>query len=353
VGTPGRPRLSAPDMTPNATIYLSGTVVVDDGSVLTESALIQTVCHGQKRTETHTDSHGSFAFQFGGRPSLSSNIDFDADTPSRSSPSGRTERRDVKDCELQASLAGFTSDVLQLGGRFSGYDNADVGRIVLHRLGGVAGFTISATTAEAPDAARKALQKGQEQAKKSHWDDAQKLLEKAVTIYPKMAVAWFELGRVQLQKNDPAAARNSFQQSIGADSKYINPYHGLTQLAQHDRNWQELTTVSEKLLALDPVSFPDVWLLNAIAHYSLQDLAAAEKSARRGLHADAEHRVPKLEYLLGMVLLQKPDYAEAAQHFRAFQHLSIKPADTAEAQKQLDEIARLTASAPLSASERK
>jgi uncharacterized protein HemY len=82
-------------------------------------------------------------------------------------------------------------------------------------------------------------------------------------------------------------------------------------------------------------------------------LAAAEKSARRGLHADPDHRVFKLEYMLGLVLLQKPDYTEAAEHFRAFQHLSTKPADTAEAQRQLDEITRLTAAAPLSASERK
>jgi tetratricopeptide (TPR) repeat protein len=352
-GTPTRPRVPAPDLSSNSVIFLSGKAVVDDGSLLTESASIQTVCKGQKRTETHTDSHGSFSFQFGGRSPASNEIGFDAETSSSTSSPGRPDRRDVKDCQLQASLPGFTSDAVELSGRFTGYENADIGRIVLHRLNNVEGFTISATTAQAPGSARKAFEKGQQQQKQSKWDDAQKSLEKAVAIYPKFAAAWFELGRVQLQRNDPPGARHSFQQSIAADSKYINPYLGLTQLAWREQKWQELAEVSDKLLALNPVSFPDVWLSNTLAYYCLENFAAAEKSARRGLQLDTEHRVPKLEYALGMALLKKPDYPGAAQHLRAFLRLATKPAEEAEVQKQLDEIARLSAAANLPAGESK
>jgi tetratricopeptide (TPR) repeat protein len=348
-----RARIPATDLTPNTMIFLSGKVVIDDGSMLTEVADIQTVCKGQKRTETHTDSHGGFSFQFGSLSAISSGMDFDADSPSRNVRGGRPERRDVRDCELRAALAGFTSDSIVLGGRFSGDQSADVGRIVLHRLANVEGFTISATTSQAPGNAKKAFEKGQEQQKQNKWDEAQKSLEKAVTIYPKFAVAWFELGRVQLRKNDPASARHSFQQSLAADSKYVNPYHGLTQLAMHDRNWQELTEVSEKLLALNPVSFPEAWLSNALGNYCLQNFAAAEKSARRGLQVDNEHRVPKLEYLLGIILVKRSDYEEAAQHLRAFRSLATKPADIAEAQKELDEIAHLSAAGNLTAEEKK
>ncbi len=348
-----RSRIPAPDLTTNTTIFLNGKVVIDDGSVLTESAAIQTICKGQKHTEGHTDPHGNFSFQFGSRLASNSEIDLDADTQSRNTASGRAERRDLSDCELQASLAGFTSDSIPLGGRFSGYENADVGRIVLHRLANVAGFTISATSAQAPGAARKALEKGQDQQKKGKWDDAQKSFEKAVAIYPKFAVAWFELGRVQLQKNDLTDARNSFQQSLAADPKYINPYHALTQLAHREQKWQELADFSEKLLALNPVSFPEIWLSNAIGNYCLQNFAAAEKSARRGLQLDPDHRMPKLEYLLGVILLKRSAYGEAAQHLRAFLNLSTKPADVAEAQKQLDEIARLSAAATLTTNERR
>jgi len=294
-------------------IFLSGTVVIDDGSALTEVADIQTICKGQKRTETHTDTHGSFSFQFGSLSASSGGMSFDAETPSRINSSGRPERRNLRDCELRASLAGFTSDSIVLGGRFSGDQSADIGRVVLHRLANVEGFTISATTAAAPGDAKKALGKGREQQKKGKWDDAQKSFEKAVTIYPKFAIAWFELGRVQMQKNDPANARYSFQQSLAADSKYINPYHGLTQLAMREQNWQEVTELSEKLLALNPVNFPEAWLSSALGNYCLRNFAAAEKSARRGLQLDAEHQVPKLEYILGMILLKTSNYEEASQ----------------------------------------
>ncbi|MGK4301957.1 tetratricopeptide repeat protein, partial [Klebsiella pneumoniae] len=86
-----------------------------------------------------------------------------------------------------AALPGFTSDVIQLGGRFTGEESADVGHIVLHRLSNIQGFTISATTAQAPGSAKKALQKGQEQQKRGKLEEAQKSFEKAVALYPKFA----------------------------------------------------------------------------------------------------------------------------------------------------------------------
>jgi len=341
-----RTRSSTPDLTPSTIISLSGKVVLDDGSTLTDSASIQTVCKGQKRTETHTDLHGSFSFQFGGTSVASSDTGFDAETAAGvNSLSGRPENRSLQDCQLQASLPGFTSDSVELAGRFAGYESADIGRIVLHRLNNVEGFTISATTAQAPPAARKAFEKGQQQQLQGKLDDARKSFEKAVGLYPKFAAAWSELGRVQLQKKDSAGARYSFQQSIAADSKFISPYLGLTQLAQREQNWRELDAISDQLLALNPVSFPDVWFYNSLANYFLLNFADAEKSARRGLQVDFDHRVPKLEYVLGMVLLKKPDYTDAAQHLRAFLRLTTKPAEVAETQKQLDEIARLSVSA--------
>src|SRR5256885_8373652 len=91
VNTPSRPRVLTPDVTTNTTIFLSGKVVIADGGVLTESVSIQTVCKGRRHTETHTDSHGGFSFQFGGRFGSSTNIDFDADTGSRNTSGGRSD----------------------------------------------------------------------------------------------------------------------------------------------------------------------------------------------------------------------------------------------------------------------
>ncbi len=340
-----RRRVLTPDQG-NATTVLSGKVVLSDGGVLTEPATIQSICRGQKRAEAHTDSRGNFSFEFGSRSSAASDSSFDADTPS-TDLGARRDSRTIQDCELQASLAGFSSDVVPLGGKGSSTENVDVGRIVLHRLSNVEGFTMSATTAMAPEAARRALQKGQDAAKKGKWDEAQTLFEQAVRMYPKFAVAWFELGSVHLRQQNAAGARQAFEKSIAADSKYVNPYQGLTQLALKEQNWKEVTEISEKLLALNPVSFPEAWFANGAGHYYLKNLVEAEKSARRGLDVDGDHRVPRLEYLLGMVFVGKLDYPEATRHLQAFLRMSTKPADVAEAKKQLDEVARLSAAASL------
>lgn len=52
-------------------IFLSGRVVLEDGSELTEQVSIQTICRGQKRTETHSDSHGNFSFELGNQNPMS------------------------------------------------------------------------------------------------------------------------------------------------------------------------------------------------------------------------------------------------------------------------------------------
>jgi tetratricopeptide (TPR) repeat protein len=205
----------------------------------------------------------------------------------------------------------------------------------------VEGLTVSATTAAAPGPARKALAKGREEEKKAKWEQAEKQFQKAVSLYSKFAVAWFELGMVQLQQGRPADARKAFEQSIAADSKYVNPYHGLMQLAMHEQNWKAVLDTTEKLLALNPVNFPDAWFANSVGYFYLQNLANAEKSARRGLAIDSDHHVPRLEYLLGLVLMKKSDYAEAARHFQIYLRMATKPADIADTQKQLDELTRL------------
>ncbi len=339
----------APDPTAPTMVVLSGKVVLGDGSAFTASADIQTMCNGQKRTETHSDANGNFSFQFGGVAAATEETSADVDSPYTGSVGGRPERRDLQGCDLQASLTGFTSDVIRLNERFSGSENADVGRIVLHRIKDVEGLTISATTAQAPEPARKALEKAQEKEKKGQWEEAQKLLERAVNIFPKFAVAWFELGNVQLEKGQVVAARESFRHSIEADGKYVNPYRGLMRLALRDRNWPELTNISQTLLSLNPINFPEAWYANGLAHYFLQHMTEAENSARRGLAVDAAHQVPKLEYLLGTVLMEKASYPEATGHLQSFLSLVTKPSEIAEAQRQLAEAVRLSATRQIAA----
>jgi TolA-binding protein len=346
--TPGtQPSLSPPDPNNGRQAFLTGKVVLDDGSQLTESASIQTLCRGRRQTVAHTDSHGGFSFQLGDRIGAAAESVGEADISSMGNPnrSGSGVQRDWRDCEVVAELPGFTSQSIELSSRLSTLESADIGRLVLHRVGEVEGLTISATSAMAPKEAQKAYQKGQQKATKGKWDEAQQLFTHAVEIYPRYAVAWFDLGRIQLRNNDTASARHSFEQSIAADPKYVNPYRGLAELDALQQNWPDLVTVTSQLLALNPVSFPDAWLRNAMGNFYLHKLADAEKSARQGMKVDDQHRVPKLEYLLGVILIQKHEYQEAASHIQNYLKVATQPADIEDAQKQLAEITRLQASA--------
>ena len=65
----------------------------------------------------------------------------------------------MMNCELRANVAGFTSDTIDLFNRRTA-DNMDVGTIVLHRLAGVEGTSISVTSMMAPKAAKKAYEQG-------------------------------------------------------------------------------------------------------------------------------------------------------------------------------------------------
>jgi len=340
---PSRRPMDAPNTSSSrGTIFLSGKVVLADGTSLSEPAAIQTVCKGRKRTETYTDSHGYFSFQFGTLNPNTTAAGVDDVDSSFGDPMSRGNQRDWRDCELQASLAGYSSDTIQLSTKISALENSDVGRITLRRMTQVEGLAISATSAMAPGSAKKAFEKGRAQEQKEKWDDAEKSFAKAVQAYPNYAAAWYELGRVQLRKQDAAAARHSWEQSLAADGKYVRPYGGLCQLEMQDKHWQELSVASDKLLALDPVSFPEGWFWNAAAKYMLHDFSAAEKSARQGLKIDEHHQIPKLEYLLGMALIQEHAYQEASEHMQQFLQLTKEPSEVQEAQKQLAEIARFS-----------
>jgi tetratricopeptide (TPR) repeat protein len=155
-------------------------------------------------------------------------------------------------------------------------------------------------------------------------------------------VAWYELGRVQIQRKDLTGAKNSFQQSIAADRTYISPYEQLAQIAMQAKQWKDLSDDTDQMLRLNAVSFPQYWLYNAVASYFLQNYDKAQKSAEAGLNIDPKHRVPKLEYILGMVLVEKHDYPNALQHVRNYIQLAPNAPDAELAHKQVAELERLS-----------
>lgn len=348
---PGQPEVTAPDLRP---VFLTGKVVMEDGTRPPDAVAIQLVCRAMPRTIGVTDGKGAFSVDLTDHKNAATFADASEDAGSYggaaagsnsalnagvSRNSGITGRA-LMGCDLEASLAGFRSDVMHLDARHS-FDDPDVGTIILHRLANVEGLTISATSALAPKDAKKAFQKAQDFERQQKWEDADKEFHKAVGIYPKYAVAWYQLGLVQEQERSRDAARKSYAQSLAADGKFVSPYQALAVMASQEEKWPEVVEDTDHLLRLNPVDFPQAWLFNALGNFYLKNIEAAEKSAREGLSRDAAHRYPDLHHVLGIVLALKREYPAAAEQLRTYLHYSPNAPDSQEVRRQLSEVERV------------
>jgi tetratricopeptide (TPR) repeat protein len=370
--TPGLPRNPNPTQNPSNNrfpdqqrpIFLSGKVMLDDGTPPSEPVTIERVCNGNPRAEAYTDSKGRFSFQLGQSQGVLQDASMSAAGDGRfggygnTTPGGTTgtsqssggfggsssgiSERDLMGCEIRASLPGFRSDAVNLGGRRT-FDNPDLGTIVLHRLANVEGATISAVSLQAPKDAKKAFDKGRDLLKKKKDAEAGKEFEKSVEIYPKYSTAWFELGRLKEQQNDADGAVKAYSQALAADPKYLNPYRQLAQIYMKDQKWQEVADTTSRLIKLDPVDFPEAYFFNSAANFYLKNYDEAEKSVREAQKLDTRNRMPKSNQLLGVILAEKQDYAGAAEQIKKYLTF-LQPGKEADTvRKQLMELEKMTA----------
>lgn len=87
------------------------------------------------------------------------------------------------------------------------------------------GGQANATTLDAPQKARKAFaEAAKELAKpKPKLNKAAKEFEKAVSIAPSYAEAWFELGEVRVQQKRPDEARGAFEKAWRPTPSFTSP----------------------------------------------------------------------------------------------------------------------------------
>ena len=234
----------------------------------------------------------------------------------------------LTNCELEASLAGYQSSKIYLGRR-SVFESADVGTLVLRRVGSKEGGTlVSANTALAPENAAKALERaGKEMSReKPDLDKAAKELQKAIAAYPQFAAAWELLGRVKMRGGDAAGAREGFEKAAAADPKFVPPLLELSLLDMQQGRMAEAANRAGQALKLIP-GLTEANYYNAMARLSLGQAEAAETSIKAVLASPEEKRYPRAHFMMGNILAQKGDLAAAAAEFRRF--LELEPSSRA------------------------
>jgi Flp pilus assembly protein TadD len=353
VGTPGLP--TAPNPNTNNTnnntnfplsttngnntiarpIYLSGKVILQDGTAPPDFVKIERICGGTPHPQGYTDTKGRFNFQVDSPFGLGQ----DASDPMASSSSlGRpgssmAARGMLAGCDLRAVLPGFFSSTISLYNRTE-FDNPDVGTIILKRVGNVEGTTISMSSLNAPKDALKAFDKGRELLKKEKSDEAERSFQKAVDLYPKYAVAWYQLGLLQSRK-ERELAEMSFAKAMESDPKYISPYLSLALMSVQSKNWSKVLDLSDAVIKLNPKDFPQAYFYKAVAHYNMQNDADAEKSVRKAIEIDLRQDNPQSEKLLGFILIQHKNFPDAAEHLNKYLELQPNANDVPQVKAQL------------------
>jgi tetratricopeptide (TPR) repeat protein len=334
-------------------VFFTGSVMLEDGSAPAESVRIEKVCDGRTSFEAWTDEKGHFGFKVtpGG-----------SDVSSGDASLGATQRNDelnkamnatstqysmpitqaLRNCWLRAVLPGYRSENVNMAIK-STLDDARLGTIILHPLSRASALVVSATTLQAPASARKAYDKGLEAMRAQRWDAAISEFGKAVKIYPKYAIAWYQLGLARQSRNDLAGAAEAWQEAQKSDPRYVKPYENLTLAADHRGDWAESEKYSRLWLQLDPEDFPGAYLLNAVANARLNRPEEAERAVREGLRLDKDQKIPRMSYVLGLILMEKKEYAESAKCFRKYLELAPNANDAAIVRQQLPKVEELAA----------
>jgi Tfp pilus assembly protein PilF len=325
-------------------VIVSGDVRMEDGSAPPDAVQINRICNGRSSAAAKTDTMGRFNFSVSsGGPTTatadagqasSQPADLNKALNATSTQYTNPVTTALRDCEVQAVLSGFRAENVRLSIRDTS-DDGRVGTIVLHPLARSGALTISVTTAGAPSAAMKAYDKGLESIGKQKWDVAESELNKAVKLYPRFAIAWYQLGIVRQKRDATAEAIEAWKEARNQDPKYIMPYETLAALADRQENWTAAEEYSREWLQLDPNDFAAAYLINAVANARLNRIEAAESAAREGLRIDKERKIPRLNYVLGLILMQKQQYAESAKFLRAYLELAPNARDAAMVREQV------------------
>jgi tetratricopeptide (TPR) repeat protein len=341
-------------------MFLRGRVATTDGTAVPNDALVERVCNTGVRQQVHVNPNGEFSMQLGSRND--SYLDATGEPVSQEGVNRKNSemgipRLELANCELRASVSGYSSSVISLVDLAGSLNSIDVGAIVVQRRGKVEGLTLDASAYKAPKDARKAYEKGLQAEKKGELANAHKYFERALEIYPKYTNAWFQLGTVLQKEHQKDAARTAFTQATTIDTKYLPPYLSLSLMAYEAENWTELLNFTNHILNLDPLNrvsgyvwdldplnYTEAYFYNAIANFKLKKFADAEKSGLKAEQVDLPTRFPQLHLLLAEIFTRKNDYPIAISEIQMYLELVPRAKDADQVRERLARLEKLNGS---------
>jgi tetratricopeptide (TPR) repeat protein len=283
-----------------------GKVVLEGSQLPWDPIPVVVSCDGKMRYNTFADAKG--AFDIVASPRESETITTKRD-PKHVDPSA------LVGCKVSAILDGFESTTVTIANG-SIMDNPDIGTITLHRDARASGSIVSDTTQSAPPEALKEFEKARSDKINGNSGGERRHLQKAVSLYPQFAEAWYQLGKTE-EADKPQDALTAYQKAATADPKLLPPYEHIAALAAVDKKWQDVAVAADHALKLDPEGTPQIWYFSALGNLNLGNKDTAETSALNSLSMDPGHvAAPKTEQLLAVIMAGKGEYKGALDHLR-------------------------------------
>ena len=324
---------------PQMLIY-NGKVHVS-GPPLQDSAKVVARCYGGRAQaaiySAFTDLKGNFSITIGqGQTNAPMDASVDPIDPLMGSARAGMQ---MMQCDVTASAPGYIPSQITVQFR-SSLDNTEMGKLILQPMGGPQNMesVVSAISLAAPENAQHEYAKGIQDLRDQKFDKAEKHFRKATEEYPKYAIAWEKLGRLQSQSQNRPDARASFQKAIDADPKYVPPYLQMATMDAEESKWDSVLQITNHILSIDGQHFPNAYFLNSAANYNLGNDAAAEKSGLRASDLDKQHQMPRVELLLAEIFNRSGRPEAAAQHFRRFLELDPNSQDAAGVRTRLAKL---------------
>jgi len=363
--TPLNSQPTQPGLQDDLVLFLRGRIATNDGTSLPNDAMVERVCNNSVRQQVYATAGGTFTMQMGSR--FDSFLDASGSSPPlRESVTRKTStegipRRDLANCELRATAAGFRSKTISLVDLTPSLGTIDVGAIMVQRASKIKSMTLSATPYKAPTNARRAYERGLEAERNGKLAEAHKYFQQALEIYPKYASAWFQIGVLFEKENQPVSARAAYTQATTIDAKFLPPYLSLASMAYNAGSWTEVLQftghiidldllnhggVSGYILDLDESNPAEAYFYNAVANYMLNKVEEAEKSALKAEQLDLRTHFPQLHLLLGEILARKGNYAVAISELKAYLELAPHAKNGDQVREELAKFEKLNHSTP-------
>lgn len=282
-----------------------GRVIMADGSPPPKPVLIQRYCGASRvMVEGTTNRNGEYVLR-------TSEFETVGNWGSRQMGTFGTMK-----CALRGSLSGWESSMIDLD------DPTLVGKRELPplilRKRGAANMGVDVKI-HAPRVSERAWERGLKALAEKQMPEAQKQFLLAVKAAPEFAQAWNALGTTYLTEKKLEEARDAFRHGIEADPKTLTSQVLLMRLESQAKNWAEAEKAASALIARDPNhKFPEAYLHKALALFYLRDLAAAEASAAEAVRWDPSHQLQNTQFIYGLILDGRHEYAKAEEHYRKY-----------------------------------